>query len=166
MIKLGVRFTQEEKSAVEWIQENFGEEALRYTIILLTCLDHLEENTLHEYISRRKDLKNLVERCGHRYHAFNNKTPDNRDQVTELLGKIDEMVLNNGGEHYTNEMFRKAQRWVTAKALGKDALVAAAGLEGFGLGAVILKKPSVKSGTSCSLKSSGSSHCSTSKVRR
>lgn len=119
------RYTEEEKNAVKWIQENFGEGALKYTIILFTHADQLRNRPLDEYISDSDDLQNLVESCGLRYRAFNNDNRDNREQVRELLRKIDEMVQNNEGKHYTNDMFRKAQRWLMAKKVGKGVLVGA-----------------------------------------
>ncbi|XP_073680053.1 GTPase IMAP family member 9-like, partial [Garra rufa] len=117
------RYTKEEKDTVKWIQENFGEEATRYTIILFTGEDQLEEKTLDDYISENNDLKALVNECGDRFHSFNNKDMKNRSQVTELLEKIEKMVKENGGQHYTNEMYRKAQKEIEWEALKQEAKV-------------------------------------------
>ncbi|XP_051774145.1 GTPase IMAP family member 8-like [Ctenopharyngodon idella] len=115
LIKVG-RFTEEEKNTVKWIQENFGEEAARYTIILFTHDDALYGKPLDEYINESNDLKALVGKCGGRFHSFNNRNTENRSQVTELLEKIEEMVEENGGLHYTNEMYQKAQRRIQDRA--------------------------------------------------
>ncbi len=118
VMSLDMKYTNEEKNAVKWIQENFGKEASRYTIILFTRGDLLKEKTLDDYISENNDLKALVNMCGNRFHLFNNEDMKNRSQVTELLEKIEKMVKENGGQHYTNEMFRKAQeeiKWEVRK---------------------------------------------------
>ncbi|XP_056124496.1 GTPase IMAP family member 8-like [Rhinichthys klamathensis goyatoka] len=116
VISLGVRFTEEEKKTVKWIQRNFGGKASHHTIILFTHTDHLKGLSLDEYISDSNDLKALVNECGGRFHSFNNEDMSNRSQVTELLQKIDEMVRINGGQHYTNERFQEAQRRIERKA--------------------------------------------------
>ncbi|XP_067236869.1 GTPase IMAP family member 2-like [Chanodichthys erythropterus] len=133
VIRVGVKFTEEEKKTVKWIQENFGEEASHHTIILFTHADHLK-TSLDDYISENNDLKALVDECGGRFHSFNNEDMINRSQVTELLQKIDKMVKINGGQHYTNEIFKKAQRKIEQEALnqkwwdyGKTALTAVGG---------------------------------------
>ncbi|XDV11430.1 hypothetical protein PO909_000372 [Leuciscus waleckii] len=95
VIRLDVRFTVEEKKTVKWIQKNFGE---------------------NEYISESNDLKALVDECGGRFHSFNNEDTSNRSQVTELLKKIDEMLRINGGRHYTNDIFKEAQRRIEQEA--------------------------------------------------
>ncbi|XP_056128066.1 GTPase IMAP family member 9 [Rhinichthys klamathensis goyatoka] len=130
VIRLDERFTDEKKNAVKWIQENFGEEAARYTIILFTYADSLRK-PLKERIEESPDLRQFVMSCGGRYHAFNNVDRENQDQVNELLDKMDEMVLKNGGKHYTNEMFNDVQRrlnlWLkTAITVGVVCGVAAA----------------------------------------
>ncbi len=117
VMRLDVRYTNEEKNTVKWIQENFGEEASRYTIILFTRGDLLKGIMLDDYISENNDLKALVNMCGNRFHLFNNKDMKNRSQVTELLEKIEKMVKENGGQHYSNEMYRKAQDEIEWEAL-------------------------------------------------
>ncbi len=116
VMRLDMKYTNEEKNTVKWIQENFGEEASRYTIILFTRGDQLKGIMLDDYISENNDLKALVNMCGDRFHLFNNEDMKNRSQVTELLEKIEKMVKENGGQHYTNEMYRKAQDEIESEA--------------------------------------------------
>lgn len=107
VIRLGVRFTEEERNAVKWIQDNFGDDASMYTIMLFTCKDQAKaDNALKEC----KELRRLSITFGRRYHAFNNTDADDRMQVMELITMIKEMIQDNGGKHYTNEMYEKAQR--------------------------------------------------------
>uniref|UniRef100_A0A8P4GHZ6 AIG1-type G domain-containing protein n=1 Tax=Dicentrarchus labrax TaxID=13489 RepID=A0A8P4GHZ6_DICLA len=107
VIRLGVRFTEEERNAVKWIQDNFGDDASMYTIMLFTCKDQAKaDNALKEC----KELRRLSITFGRRYHAFNNNDPDDEVQVKELITMIKEMVQDNGGKHYTNEMYEKAQK--------------------------------------------------------
>ncbi|XP_073721190.1 GTPase IMAP family member 8-like [Misgurnus anguillicaudatus] len=110
VIRLDVRVTDEEIRAVKWIQENFGEGAACYTIILFTHADQVKRKSLNEFIRASNDIQALINKCGGRYHAFNNEDMENRSQVIELLKKIEKMVNENGGEHYTNEMFQEAQK--------------------------------------------------------
>ncbi len=103
VLRLGVNFTDEEKNSVKWIQKNFGEDALKYTIILFTHADALKGKPVELYISKSKDLQELIQTCYGRYHLFNNEHRNNRDQVTELLKMIEKMVRFNGGNHYTRK---------------------------------------------------------------
>ncbi|KAK6300970.1 hypothetical protein J4Q44_G00290680 [Coregonus suidteri] len=110
VIRLGVRFTEEERNAVRWIQENFGEDASMYTILLFTCKDQLKGKQVADSLKMCKELRRLSITLGGGYHSFNNDAKDDPTQVAQLLDKIKEMVELNGGEHYTNEMYQKAQR--------------------------------------------------------
>uniref|UniRef100_A0A671XGD5 GTPase IMAP family member 4-like n=1 Tax=Sparus aurata TaxID=8175 RepID=A0A671XGD5_SPAAU len=103
------RFTAEEKQTVQKIQEIFGQDADRYSMVLFTRGDDLEEMTIEKFFKGNHDLQELVARCNNQYHVFNNKLKD-RSQVNELLQKIRNVVQRNGGSHYTNEMFQKAER--------------------------------------------------------
>ncbi|XP_067258632.1 GTPase IMAP family member 8 isoform X2 [Chanodichthys erythropterus] len=109
VIRLDDRFTNEQKQTMKWIQENFGEKAERYTIVLFTRGDQLDK-PIKEFLTKNIQLSVLVSECKGGYHVFNNKNEENRSQVSELLEKIDRMVEENGGEHYTNEMYKEAQR--------------------------------------------------------
>nr|XP_046234223.1 GTPase IMAP family member 4-like [Scatophagus argus] len=108
VIRLG-RYTEEEKQTVQKIQEIFGQAADRYSMVLYTGGDLLEDTTIEAFLEDCSDLQELVGRCNGQYHVFNNKTKD-RTQVTELLQKIRCIVQKNGGSHYTNEMFQEAER--------------------------------------------------------
>uniref|UniRef100_A0A671XKD4 GTPase IMAP family member 4-like n=1 Tax=Sparus aurata TaxID=8175 RepID=A0A671XKD4_SPAAU len=104
------RFTAEEKQTVQKIQEIFGQDADRYSMVLFTRGDDLEETTIEKFFEGNHDLQELVARCNNQYHVFNNKEKKDRSQVNELLQKIRNVVQRNGGSHYTNEMFQKAER--------------------------------------------------------
>uniref|UniRef100_A0A674MT11 AIG1-type G domain-containing protein n=1 Tax=Takifugu rubripes TaxID=31033 RepID=A0A674MT11_TAKRU len=106
------RFTAEEMQTVQKIQEMFGEEADKYSMVLFTGGDLLDDNTIEDFLDENIELQDLISRCHGRYHVFNNKLKDkeeNLSQVTELLQKIKSMVDFNGGSHYTNEMFQQQE---------------------------------------------------------
>ncbi|XP_073699335.1 GTPase IMAP family member 9-like [Garra rufa] len=124
VIRLDVRYTDEEKNTVKWIQENFGKDAVSYTIILFTRGDQLEK-PIEEFLTENKQINDLAEQCKGGYHVFNNKDKNNQSQVSELIEKIDKMVKVNGGSHYTNEMYKKAQREILWKKAEHAALVGA-----------------------------------------
>ncbi|XP_025755630.1 GTPase IMAP family member 4-like [Oreochromis niloticus] len=108
VIKLG-RYTEEEMLTVQKIQEAFGQAADKYSMVLFTGGDQLEDTSIEEFLGENLELQELVARCNGQYHVFNNKKND-RAQVTELLMKIRSIVQKNGGSHYTNEMFQEAER--------------------------------------------------------
>uniref|UniRef100_A0A8C1C3A4 GTPase IMAP family member 8 n=1 Tax=Cyprinus carpio carpio TaxID=630221 RepID=A0A8C1C3A4_CYPCA len=111
VINLGHRFTQEEATSVQIIQEMFGENSLLYTMVLFTRGDDLKNKTIEEFLGNPGSaLMKLIESCGNRYHVFNNKETGDRTQVTDLLQKIDNMVKENGESYYSCKMFREMER--------------------------------------------------------
>ncbi|XP_075995973.1 GTPase IMAP family member 8-like [Genypterus blacodes] len=102
------RFTQEEKDTVKMIQETFGEDAAKYTMVLFTHGDRLKKTTIQDFVSQSTELKAIIQSCHGRFHVFNNEVKDH-EQTRQLLDKIDLMTQANGGGNYTNKMFQSAE---------------------------------------------------------
>uniref|UniRef100_A0A8B9JSK3 AIG1-type G domain-containing protein n=1 Tax=Astyanax mexicanus TaxID=7994 RepID=A0A8B9JSK3_ASTMX len=105
VIRLDARFTAEERNTVKWIQENFGEDALKHTIVLFTHADQLVM-PLDQFIKVSQPLEHLVKSCAGGYHSFNNVNSGDRFQAQKLVDKIDALVR----KYYSNEMFLKEKR--------------------------------------------------------
>ncbi|XP_032039147.1 GTPase IMAP family member 1-like [Aythya fuligula] len=103
------RFTQEDEEAAERLQDIFGADVFRHTIVIFTRAEELGERSLHDYVSctDNKALRELIERCGNRYCGFNNwAVGAERDhQVMELMGMVRCMVQVDGDRYYSNEMY-------------------------------------------------------------
>ncbi|KAI4903165.1 hypothetical protein NFI96_007427 [Prochilodus magdalenae] len=108
---VNTRFTEQEEQVVQRLEMMFGEEMNSNPVILFTHGDQLEGVRVEELIKQNRSLSRLVEQSGGRYHTFNNKDLRNREQVTELLEKIDRMVEQNGGSCYSNELYEDAARF-------------------------------------------------------
>uniref|UniRef100_A0A8C0GXF9 AIG1-type G domain-containing protein n=1 Tax=Chelonoidis abingdonii TaxID=106734 RepID=A0A8C0GXF9_CHEAB len=89
-------FTEEDQLAVRRVQEIFGPEAMKCTIVLFTHKEDFRSGTLEQYISHpdNKQLQELIQQCQGRYCAFNNKaTWVERDaQADELMTRIVHVV--------------------------------------------------------------------------
>ncbi|XP_067311301.1 GTPase IMAP family member 9-like [Pseudorasbora parva] len=114
VIKVGP-FTEEEKMSVEKIRAIFGQEADKHTIVLFTHGDELT-GTIEEYVSEAgEDLREILSLCGGRFHIFNNKDMEDRNQVVELLEKVDDMVAANGDEYYTSDSYQDVELMLKTK---------------------------------------------------
>uniref|UniRef100_A0A087YSV1 AIG1-type G domain-containing protein n=1 Tax=Poecilia formosa TaxID=48698 RepID=A0A087YSV1_POEFO len=126
VVQIG-RFTPEEKETIEMIRKTFGKDSEKFTIVLLTGGDLLERDgiTVEDYIQKESDdsFKKLIADCGGRYHVFNNHAEENRAQVRELIRKIDDMVKENGGQCFTNEMLQAAEAAIQKKMQEKKEIM-------------------------------------------
>ncbi|XP_008413658.1 uncharacterized protein LOC103468376 isoform X2 [Poecilia reticulata] len=79
------------------LEKLFGTEVMDHTLVLLTCGDYLMGKSAEEYLQgENPGLRQVIERCGGRYHVFNNRQRQDKQQVQELLEKIDNMVQRSG----------------------------------------------------------------------
>ncbi|KAI4902943.1 hypothetical protein NFI96_005132 [Prochilodus magdalenae] len=86
VIKLGVRFTEEERNAVKWVQENFGEEALRkFTIVIFTGEFRGQPQDIPRLYS---ELQEYISNFPERYFILNNTQP----QISSLMEKVEDLV--------------------------------------------------------------------------
>ncbi|XP_049925450.1 GTPase IMAP family member 7-like [Epinephelus moara] len=108
VLRIGDKYTDEEKEMVEIIRSTFGKNVMDYTMVLFTFKSRLQDTDIEEFIRSNKDLHDLILQCNWGYHVFDNtnKTPE---QVTALLGQINKRIKTPGGDFYTPEMLHKAE---------------------------------------------------------
>lgn len=114
------KFTGQEKDVVDKICQCFSEDALKYAVIVFTHGDQLTKGMkIEEFVRQNKNLSDLVERCGGRCHVFDNRywknnQPNNyrsnRFQLEALLHTIEEMVTENKGRFYTNDVLQNVEK--------------------------------------------------------
>uniref|UniRef100_A0A671Q3I2 AIG1-type G domain-containing protein n=1 Tax=Sinocyclocheilus anshuiensis TaxID=1608454 RepID=A0A671Q3I2_9TELE len=101
-IPIAISYDRTVHTAVEEHMSLLGEKVWNHTIVLFTWGDCLGDTTIEERIEKEdKHLELLTEKCGNRYHVFNCKNHTDRTQVTELLEKIEEIMMENNNSHYT-----------------------------------------------------------------
>lgn len=83
------------------IKNSFGPNSiLRHTLVLFTHSDMLKDGNIEEYIAaKRPELLELVEKCGDHYHVL--KQGKNVANIEELLEKLEQVVKESGGSHYS-----------------------------------------------------------------
>ncbi len=112
VIRVG-RFTEEEKNTVQHLKEVFGELIEKYTMIVFTHKDKLdqEKKTIEDYLQNADpDLQSLVHSCGNRFFCLNN-TSASFPQFKELISNIEVMVAENRG-YFRNETFEGTEKCI------------------------------------------------------
>lgn len=93
-----------------------------HMIVLFTFGDLLVEKSVELFIESEGDaLQWVIEKCGNRYHVFNNMDKGDANQVNELFEKIEEKVagierrmyvMSDENLQHVNERRRKAEERV------------------------------------------------------
>nr|XP_017210941.2 GTPase IMAP family member 8 [Danio rerio] len=104
VVRLDRSFTETYRRAIEEHVELISKNIWSHSMVLFSFGDWLGETTIENYIeSEGKPLQWLVEKCGNRYHVLNNKCLGNVFQITELLEKIEEMIVGNAVSHFETD---------------------------------------------------------------
>ncbi|CAK6963370.1 GTPase IMAP family member 7-like [Scomber scombrus] len=105
------RMTQEDEDTNSLIESKFGPRVWDYTIVLFTHGDRLEGKTINDVITESEEnLRNFIRKCSGGFHVFNNNEPEEQDQVTSFIAKIQTLVALNAGEHYKSKLYPKKER--------------------------------------------------------
>ncbi|XP_041960853.1 uncharacterized protein LOC121719383 [Alosa sapidissima] len=100
LIKVAKSITQDVIRNIQEHLEILSDRIWSHTMVLFTCGDWLGNVTIEQYIESEEHLRYLVEKCGNRYHVLNNEDKGDRTQITELMEKMEEIVVGNEGCHY------------------------------------------------------------------
>ncbi|XP_036855424.2 GTPase IMAP family member 5-like isoform X2 [Manis javanica] len=120
------RFTAQDTVAVRRVKEVFGAGAMRHTIVLFTHKEDLGAESLDDYVANTDNLslRSLVQECGRRYCAFNNRArgEEQRQQVAQLMAVVESLQRELEGACLGNELFdaQMLQRGGGAGACGED----------------------------------------------
>lgn len=116
VINIAMRFTQETERSFDFFVRQFGKNILRYVFVLFTRKDELDRHNidLNDHLNNfsPQALRSLIKKCGDRVIAFDNNREgvESDTQVQDLLKKIQTNLERNGGECYTNEMYKETER--------------------------------------------------------
>ncbi|XP_050998670.1 GTPase IMAP family member 8-like [Acomys russatus] len=107
------RFTTQDIMAVRRVKEVFGAGVMRHVIVLFTRKEDLVDETLDEFVTHTDNhsLRSLVQECGRRYCAFNNRASgeEQQGQLAELMALVSRVEQECEGSFYSNGLFFYAQ---------------------------------------------------------
>ncbi|KAM8823872.1 GTPase IMAP family member 4-like [Synchiropus picturatus] len=110
VIMLG-RMTQEDIELQTVIEEHFGSRVWDYTIVLFTHGDNLENKTIYDIIAESdENQRAFFRKCNSSFHVFNNKQPEDQEQVTKFMEMIQRVGAVNGREPYPIRLYPKKER--------------------------------------------------------
>ncbi|VDI69811.1 Hypothetical predicted protein, partial [Mytilus galloprovincialis] len=109
------RFTNEETVALEQLFDIFGTSMGKYSLIVFTRSEELEREgkSIKSFIEEAgSPLTDFIRKCKDRYIAINNTATGSSkaEMVTKLVMAISEIVKDNNGDHFTNQIIDEANR--------------------------------------------------------
>ncbi|XP_043115347.1 GTPase IMAP family member 4 [Puntigrus tetrazona] len=90
-------FSKRDGRAVEKYLGVLGGMVWTRTLVLFTWGDELKGGAIEKHIQKEGEpLREILRKCGHRYHVVNNKCLEDFNQVTELLNILKQMCARTG----------------------------------------------------------------------
>lgn len=119
------RFTARDTEAVRRVKVVFGEEAMRFMVVVFTHKEDLGAESLHEYVrsTDNSSLRCLVRECEWRYCGVNNRATgeEQREQLEALMYQVERLEREHQGAFYTNDLYFEAQRLQMCDPGGRGA---------------------------------------------
>ncbi|XP_062373855.1 GTPase IMAP family member 7-like [Sardina pilchardus] len=109
------RVTDEELNTLQLIKNIFGRHAAKFSIVLFTRGDDLDDVPFEQLIAGNGQIKQLIKDCGNRVLVFNNKNREDRSQVSKLLETVENMIKADRENYFTNKMFQDAEIQIKQK---------------------------------------------------
>ncbi|XP_056593831.1 GTPase IMAP family member 4-like [Triplophysa dalaica] len=100
IVKLDTNTKDDARKIVEKIQESFGKEVLKFTLVLFTGREKISRKECDQFIESER-TKEFLSYFKGRFHTINSKMECTSKQIMKLLREIDNLVKNNEGQHYT-----------------------------------------------------------------
>lgn len=105
-----------EAKALDVLEQLLGPAAVQnHTVVLFTHTEELgQEEGLEEYlVTWRKDLTELVRRCGDRYHTLETQgKTETKEAVQDLLDKVDQALKESGTEHFSCPLYQDVEEQI------------------------------------------------------
>ncbi|XP_070560160.1 uncharacterized protein [Ptychodera flava] len=106
------RLTEESIQSLKFLRGLFGEEMMKYSIVLFTRRDQLEydEITLDEFLETAPTfLLDVIRDCSGRVIAFDNRNKSDEKQIADLIDMVTQIKEMNRYVRYTNELTSKVK---------------------------------------------------------
>ncbi len=96
VVNVSSSFKDAHRVAMEKQLEAGGGQMWSRAVVLFSYGDWLGDTSIEQRIeSEGRPLQRLVEKCGNRYHVFDNKHGKNGAQVDELIELVEEMLVES-----------------------------------------------------------------------
>ncbi|XP_062371645.1 GTPase IMAP family member 8 [Sardina pilchardus] len=120
-----LHFSRRESAALQARMELLTPRAWSHTVVVFTLGDKLDGGlgrTVQRHLEGAgEQLHRVLGACRYRFHAVNNKAPEDRAQVARLLEKVEERVMENGGWHFSLVMYcRMEEEWARREREAKE----------------------------------------------
>ena len=124
VVRVG-RFTEEERETVRLLQKAFGDNMMKYLIVVFTGKDDLDigKKTVHDMVRGAPScLQEFLADCDNRYFALNNNADisEKDHQVEELVEMVQCVVCKNGGSYYQSPIFNEADKVIRERIMEKE----------------------------------------------
>ncbi|XP_050389337.1 GTPase IMAP family member 4 [Patella vulgata] len=116
VVKIDVRFTEEDENALRSLCDVFGEDINDHLIVIMNNQSQgikSKENLLPELPT---SLKDILDRCKYRCLVVNyvtDVTVDGNEEIEAIINTIQSTVTGNKGRSYTHQMYKEAEKAYT-----------------------------------------------------